>query len=749
MSKSASKVNRKKARLAFVIVCALAVAVLSLSYGVRSGYYLTARLTPKLDELGDAVGGKFTFRSIRAMGFTGIVLGGVEFTPNVSQAHAISMESVTVYPALLGMIAGDLNASRVEIQGARAKIDFKSGSADRAWIAQSAQSAVGGNVALESELDVSGGAKQLPELICKDCRLEAIYGDFSADIRVPQERIEVLSRANAAIGLDYSPIDVCIRKTSPQSEGFSACFKSRISGISYGESLSIPSMALSDFDANGVAVRSLELSDAQIAQNDERLAVLVDRGLIDATIAENSDFSRFSGDYLLEFSKVEILFEKLRSRLGFGIELRDAASATAKAFGGYDMASDALAVTFEADAFDLAPLFRRADFSDVFRIDALPLSGKIVFFGWPGSRAGRLDIGATVSGGALFSKILARDPLSGIDFGFDGQLWINAADRTFKTSGATAKLGKLPFGIDLSREKNEDQTVFRLRIQSAGNSEDFIPSLPRGFAPMLTGYKLSGPYRAEFGFALDEDRPDDLALHADIDLSDVKTEAFDPRSDFSLLKNKSFLVRINAATVPLEIGPKAPDWVSFYDLPRNTAYAFVASEDGKFFSHNGFDLRAIRAGLIADIKAKKFVRGGSTISQQVVKNVFLNHDKTASRKFQEAFLTWQMEQNLSKLMIFELYLNLAHFAKDTYGIRAAAQYYFKKNVRDLTLRESLFLASILPNPIIFGGQFLEGKLSSSRLNKMINVGNALRQTNRIGAEEWRIAAPLIKEGKIR
>lgn len=61
----------------------------------------------------------------------------------------------------------------------------------------------------------------------------------------------------------------------------------------------------------------------------------------------------------------------------------------------------------------------------------------------------------------------------------------------------------------------------------------------------------------------------------------------------------------------------------------------------------------------------------------------------------------------------------------------------------------MFLASILPNPIIFGGQFLEGKLSSSRLNKMINVGNALRQTNRISADEWNAAAPLIKEGKIR
>ena len=73
----------------------------------------------------------------------------------------------------------------------------------------------------------------------------------------------------------------------------------------------------------------------------------------------------------------------------------------------------------------------------------------------------------------------------------------------------------------------------------------------------------------------------------------------------------------------------------------------------------------------------------------------------------------------------------------------------KKTIANRALRESLVLASIVPNPIIFGGQFLEGKLSSSRLNKMINVGNALRQTNRISADEWNAAAPLIKEGKIR
>ena len=815
MSSSASKVKWKRARLAFVIVCTIAVIVLSLSYGLRSSYYLAARLTPKLAELGDAVGGEFRFQTIRAMGFTGIVLGGVEFVPNLDQAHPISMNSVTIYPALLGMFVGDLNASLVEIQGVDAKIDLKSDSADRTWIDQLVQSARNGNVAIGSNLAVSGASKQLPEIACFDCHIEAVYEDYSVNIHAVKQRLTITSRDPATIELDYYPIDVCLNHTSPidafafnapfdlggnapsklgksangddsapsgktitknddtptelgksangndsapsgkaVAQGGNApastCFQMRMSGISYADSLYIPALSISNYDTNGVTIRELGLVGAKLAQNDERVILIVDDGKISATIAEDSTFGRFSGDYLFDFSNIEILYAKVANRIGFGIELRAPSNASAKIFGGYDIKQESLGITFEANDFDLAPLFRRASFSDAFRIDSLPVSGKVALTAYDKGKLGKFDFDAKVTSGAITSKVLARDPLTAIDFELRGQLWYNP-DRTFSLNDAHARLGKIPvdFSISHVRPVESDQNIFRLHVESAANAEDFIPSLPAGFAPLLSGYKLTGPYTAQLDLAFDENRPDDLALNVDIDLDRVKTEAFDPRSDFSMLKNKSFLVRINAATVPIEIGPKDPNWVGFYDLPRNTAYAFVASEDGKFFSHNGFDIRAIRAGLIANIKAKKFVRGGSTISQQVVKNVFLNHDKTASRKFQEAFLTWQMEQNLTKLMIFELYLNLAHFARDTYGIRAAAQYYFKKNVANLTLRESLFLASILPNPIIFGGQFLEGKLSSSRLNKMINVGNALRQTNRISADEWNAAAPLIKEGKIR
>ena len=107
-----------------------------------------------------------------------------------------------------------------------------------------------------------------------------------------------------------------------------------------------------------------------------------------------------------------------------------------------------------------------------------------------------------------------------------------------------------------------------------------------------------------------------------------------------------------------------------------------------------------------------------------------------------------MEKTLPKIRIFEFYLNLAQWAKDTYGIRAAAKFYFNKNVNQLTLRESLFLVAILPNPIVFGKQYADNKLSSSRINKMLMVGTFLRDANRISSETWEEAIPLIREGKI-
>ena len=132
-------------------------------------------------------------------------------------------------------------------------------------------------------------------------------------------------------------------------------------------------------------------------------------------------------------------------------------------------------------------------------------------------------------------------------------------------------------------------------------------------------------------------------------------------------------------------------------IPQQLIRAFVAAEDAKFFEHPGIDLVSILRAAVKNIEAGGIVQGGSTITQQVAKSLLLTPEKKFSRKFKEAILAWRMEQKLSKQEILYLYLNQIYLGHGAYGIQAAAENYFDKNVEDLTLAESALLAG-LPRP---------------------------------------------------
>jgi membrane peptidoglycan carboxypeptidase len=126
----------------------------------------------------------------------------------------------------------------------------------------------------------------------------------------------------------------------------------------------------------------------------------------------------------------------------------------------------------------------------------------------------------------------------------------------------------------------------------------------------------------------------------------------------------------------------------------------MTSEDGAFFHHNGFLPDAIRESIITNIKQKRFARGASTISMQLVKNAFLTHSKNITRKIEEMLITWLIEsEHLSgKERMLEVYLNIIETGPMIYGVNEAAIFYFNKDVSKLTLAESIFVASIVPRP---------------------------------------------------
>ncbi|HWR68884.1 MAG TPA: monofunctional biosynthetic peptidoglycan transglycosylase, partial [Desulfomonilia bacterium] len=140
-------------------------------------------------------------------------------------------------------------------------------------------------------------------------------------------------------------------------------------------------------------------------------------------------------------------------------------------------------------------------------------------------------------------------------------------------------------------------------------------------------------------------------------------------------------------------------WVPLKKISPFLIKAVIIAEDDKFWGHEGFDFDAMEQAFQKDLREKKFKAGGSTISQQLAKNLYLSPSKSPIRKIREAILTWRMEKALTKRRIVELYLNYAEWGDGIFGIEAAARHYYGRRSSGLGPEEAARLATVLPNPI--------------------------------------------------
>lgn len=138
--------------------------------------------------------------------------------------------------------------------------------------------------------------------------------------------------------------------------------------------------------------------------------------------------------------------------------------------------------------------------------------------------------------------------------------------------------------------------------------------------------------------------------------------------------------------------------VPLSEMSENLEKAFVSIEDHRFYKHNGIDPIGITSSIIANIKAKSLVRGGSTLTQQLVRNLYLSNEKSIKRKISEAYLAFRVEEKLSKKEILEAYLNRINLGQGAYGVEAASQTYFSKSAKDLNIAEAALLAGIVKSP---------------------------------------------------
>jgi len=139
-------------------------------------------------------------------------------------------------------------------------------------------------------------------------------------------------------------------------------------------------------------------------------------------------------------------------------------------------------------------------------------------------------------------------------------------------------------------------------------------------------------------------------------------------------------------------------WVSLEKIPVLLTQAVLVSEDDRFYEHHGFDWQELRNAILSKKKHKP-LRGASTISQQLVKNLYLSPERSIFRKLNEVILTVKLERCLSKKRILECYLNIIELGNGLFGVEAASRFYFSKSVSDLSLQESLQLVSVIPKPL--------------------------------------------------
>ena len=262
------------------------------------------------------------------------------------------------------------------------------------------------------------------------------------------------------------------------------------------------------------------------------------------------------------------------------------------------------------------------------------------------------------------------------------------------------------------------------------NAQDLFDSFPAGTFESFEGIKVAGRLNYSLNFSLDKENPDAVVFESRLDKdADFKILRYG-RTDLSKL-NRPFLYTPyvkGKAVRTMMVGPENPEYTPLAEISPYLRNAVMTAEDPTFYKHHGFVEEAIRKSIATDIKEKAFKRGGSTMSMQLVKNSFLSMEKTLARKMEEILIVWMIENNniMSKNRMLEIYFNIIEWGNNVYGIREAARYYFGKGPSELTVGESIYLASIVPSPRKGLYSFLpDGSLRPSRIFYFNSLGKLM------------------------
>jgi len=305
-----------------------------------------------------------------------------------------------------------------------------------------------------------------------------------------------------------------------------------------------------------------------------------------------------------------------------------------------------------------------------------------------------IDIAGAIDGAVLDHRILAATPVP-LAAALRGTLAISPD--AIALSNATVELGAAHWAASgWLRRGSPASGQLDLTLATAPCS-DLLASLPGELRGPLDGIVLTGSFGGRVRLAVDLAAPpgDGVNLTTSI-TDDCRTEAEPPAADVARLAGPSEQVFPDGSRA--RVGKGERGWTALRQLPGFVSRAFTSAEDARFYDHAGFDVTQIAKSLEIDLRERRLARGGSTISQQLIKNSFLSQRRSFDRKLQEAILTWRLEARLDKHQILERYLNIIELGPRIFGITAAARHWFDVAPHELAIRQAAFLAALTSEP---------------------------------------------------
>jgi hypothetical protein len=274
-----------------------------------------------------------------------------------------------------------------------------------------------------------------------------------------------------------------------------------------------------------------------------------------------------------------------------------------------------------------------------------------------------------------------------------------------------------------------------------------LTSIPPALIPRLQGFVLQGTFGADVGAKIDFAHLDALDLTGKVAIDGCKVLKAPPEV-LALAEPTSIVVNVEVPKplgapsanepdlLPVVVGPDNPDFVPYDQISPYLVSSIMTTEDNGFFKHRGWVSSEFKSALRRNLERGGFRLGASSITMQMTKNVLLTKDKTLSRKFQELFLVWYLEQVLPKERILELYFNAIEFGPRIYGIGAATRHYFGKKPSELTPLEAAFFSSILPSPKRRYIQYCHGSLLPQWDKYVHRILAKVHERGRITDEEY-------------